>query len=233
VPEARYWAVVPAAGAGRRRHAATPKQYLPLAGCALIAHTIERIAGVPAIAAVVVVTAPGDGWWPEVRAGLGIEILEAEGGAERCDSVLNGLAALRECAAADDWVLVHDAARPCVRRDDIERLMVQAGGKGCGGLLAAPLSDTIKRDDEDHCVAATIDRSGLWRALTPQMFRLQALESALRRARARGVAVTDEAQAMELAGAAPRLVRGHPDNIKVTTPDDLRLAELYLRMQAR
>ena len=211
---------------------ATPKQYLKLAGRSLIAHTIERLAGVADIAAVVVVTAPGDACWARIRAGLETEVLEAEGGAERCDSVLNGLAALRARAAADDWVLVHDAARPCVRRADIERLMRDAGENGCGGLLATPLNDTIKRDDGAQYVAATIDRNGLWRALTPQMFRLGALESALRSARASGVAVTDEAQAMELTGAAPRLVRGHPDNIKVTVPDDLRLAELYLRMQA-
>ena len=212
---------------------ATPKQYLSLAGQPLIAHTIARIAEVPGIAAVVVVTAPDDRWWPEVRAGLKHPVLEAAGGAARCDSVLNGLAALRNLAADDDWVLVHDAARPCVRREDIERLMKEPGPHDCGGLLAVPLTDTVKRDDGRDHVAVTIDRSGMWRALTPQMFRIAALESALRGARASGVAVTDEAQAMERTGAMPRLVRGDADNIKVTTPADLRLAELYLRIQAQ
>jgi 2-C-methyl-D-erythritol 4-phosphate cytidylyltransferase len=159
-------------------------------------------------------------------------VARADGGPERCHSVLNGLRRLREMAAADDdWVLVHDAARPCVRQEDVARLLDELSADPVGGLLAVPARDTIKRADVGGTVVETIDRNVIWRALTPQMFRLGALTAAIVQALGRGVLVTDEAQAMELAGAAPRLVTGHEDNIKITTQSDLALAEFYLRQR--
>ncbi len=229
MPAPRFWAVVPAAGIGRRMGAATPKQYLELAGRALIAHAVGCLAGHPQIAAVVVALAAGDRWWPRVREAEGLAAIETTGGATRADSVLAGLAALAGHADPEDWVLVHDAARPCLRGDDLERLIAAGAGHPDGALLAIPVRDTVKRADPAGRVVATVERSGLWRAQTPQMFRLGALREALAAALAAGHTVTDEAQAMERAGAAPLLVEGCAENIKVTTPADLALAELYLR----
>ena len=150
------------------------------------------------------------------------------GGAERCHSVLNGLEALRQHADLTDWVLVHDAARPCLAVADLDRLMNELADDPVGGLLAAPVRDTLKQADSAGRVATTVDRSRLWHALTPQMFRLGRLRDALNAALARGLLVTDEAGAMEAAGFAPRLIEGRADNVKITRPEDLALAEFYL-----
>jgi 2-C-methyl-D-erythritol 4-phosphate cytidylyltransferase len=154
------------------------------------------------------------------------------GGVTRAHTVLNGLAALGGHARADDWVLVHDAVRPCVRSGDIDRLIAEVEHSEHGGLLALPMADTVKRADEQERVVETVPRARLWRALTPQMFRFDDLRSALQQALALGIEITDEAMAIELAGGRPRLVAGHPDNIKITLPGDLALAELFLRQQA-
>jgi len=161
------------------------------------------------------------------------KVLLGSGGAERAQTVLNGLRALETYAAPDDWVLVHDAARPCVRHTDIDSLLAAVAGHADGGLLALPLSDTVKRADHNGCIEETVPRTGLWRALTPQVFRLAALRDALESAMRAGVEITDEASAMEYSGARPRLVHGHADNIKITLPEDLALAELFLREQER
>lgn len=228
----RCWAVVPAAGVGARMGAASPKQYLPLRGKTVLEHTLARILGHPRIAATVLVIAAADGRWSRLAPGFAEQaLIVAHGGAERCHSVLNGLRALAGHAAPQDWVLVHDAARPCVRREDIDRLVEQLHEHPLGGLLGIPVADTMKRTDGQGNVIATVHREGLWRALTPQMFRYEMLSRALREALDRGMVLTDEAAAMESAGYSPRMVEGHADNIKITRPQDLALADMYLQQQ--
>lgn len=223
------WCVVPAAGRGRRFGGDVPKQYLELAGKPLLLQTLERLAAHPRIAGLMLVIAADDASWAHgLIEVLGKPLLRTVGGAERADSVLAGLRALPASVATGDAVLVHDAARPCVRAADISRLIDEAVPAG-GGLLAAPLRDTLKRADAQGRVAATEPRESRWRALTPQLFPRGALEAALADATAAGVAITDEAMAMERAGHAPLLVEGSEDNIKVTTPADLALAEFVLR----
>jgi 2-C-methyl-D-erythritol 4-phosphate cytidylyltransferase len=228
---ARFWVVLPAAGSGRRMGGNTPKQYLPLAGKPVIEHSVERFGSHPRISGVVVVIAATDKHWAALRPQSPGSIWTAVGGAERCHSVLSGLQRLREWASPADWVLVHDAARPCVRRTDIDLLLDRLGDDPVGGLLALPVFDTLKRADPAGVVSETVPREGMWRALTPQMFRLEPLMQALLQALQHGQAVTDEAAAMELAGARPRIIPGHRDNIKITCPEDLDLAEWYLRRQ--
>jgi len=224
-----HWCVVPAAGRGRRFGGDVPKQYLRLHDKPLLLHTLERLAAHPRIAGLMLVVAADDASWVQsIVEVLGKPLLRVTGGAERADSVLAGLRALPASVAVDDCVLVHDAARPCVRAADISRLIDLAVPAG-GGLLAAPLRDTLKRADAQGRVAATEPREARWRALTPQLFPRAALEAALAAAAASGVAVTDEAMAMERAGHAPLLVEGSEDNIKVTTPADLALAEFILQ----
>lgn len=213
--------------------AAIPKQYLPLGGKTVLQHALDSLFGDVRVDAVVVALAPDDAHWPMLKAPPGRRLLRAPGGAERCDSVLNALHVVAEQAGVDDWVLVHDAARPCLRAADLTRLIDELHNDPVGGLLAIPVCDTMKRAGADGRAAATVERSGLWHALTPQMFRVGALTEALAAARARSLAVTDEASAMELAGAAPRLVEGHGDNLKITRPEDLALAEFFLRIQER
>jgi 2-C-methyl-D-erythritol 4-phosphate cytidylyltransferase len=225
-----YWAMTPAAGAGKRMGSTIPKQYLPLAGRPVIAHTLAALLNYPRIAGLVVAISPGDDWWPEVAARMGTDkpLRVVTGGAERCQSVLNGLEALWECAHPDDWVLVHDAARPCLTAGDLDRLLAELADDPVGGLLAVPVRDTLKQVDDARRITATVDRSRLWHALTPQMFRLGMLRDALRATLENGRLVTDEAAAMEAAGFAPRLVEGRADNVKITRPEDLTLAEFYL-----
>lgn len=232
--EPAYWAIVPAAGSGRRMGAALPKQYLRLGDRTVLEHTLDTLLAVEALAGVVLVVAADDSDWAVIRPRyVGQSLVVVNGGAERCHSVLNGLDALAGKAAASDWVLVHDAARPCVRRDDIRALMAGMDTDSDGGLLGVPVADTMKRVAADGRVAATVDRGGLWHALTPQMFRLEQLRAALRQAIEAHSMVTDEASAMELAGYRPLMVQGHRDNIKITLPADLELAAFYLQAEKR
>lgn len=223
--------MIPAAGVGARMGAAVPKQYLPLGGATVIEQTLIRVCGHPGVSGVVVAVAADDPHWASLRASCGVAVLRAHGGSARCHSVLNALDRLAQQAADDQWVLVHDAARPCVRHADIDRLVEQLWDHPVGGLLAVPVRDTMKRADGQGRVCETVERRGLWHALTPQMFRLGPLRQALRAALAAGALVTDEASAMEFVGEMPRLVQGHGDNIKITRPEDLVLAEFYLREQ--
>jgi 2-C-methyl-D-erythritol 4-phosphate cytidylyltransferase len=226
-----FWCVVPAAGRGTRVGGDCPKQYLPLAGRALMLHTLERLAAHPRVAGLLVTLSASDAHWPAVDAMHGKPVLTAIGGAERSDSVLAGLDALPDAVGADDFVLVHDAARPCVRQADISRLMDRCTVAD-GGLLGAPLRDTLKRANDASRSMATEPRDERWRAFTPQMFRRGQLSAALRDASARGVKISDEAMAMEQAGFAPLLVEGAEDNIKVTTAADFALAEFLLARTA-
>lgn len=223
----RFVALVPAAGSGSRMGSALPKQYLPLRGEPLLRHALRALAAAEAVERVVLVLSPDDDRFDAaMAAGLAkLEVLRC-GGASRAETVRNGLEALAATLAPDDWVLVHDAARPCLDPAEVERLIAELRDDAVGGLLALPLADTLKRADEDGRVAATVPRGGLWRAQTPQMFRHGLLRQALGRAADDGV--TDEASAIEALGLAPRLVAGSERNLKVTYPDDLALAGLYL-----
>jgi 2-C-methyl-D-erythritol 4-phosphate cytidylyltransferase len=204
-----------------------PKQYLELAGRTVLEHTLARLCTHPRIHGVLVCVSPDDAWWPTLTPGFDRLLGTAPGGAERADSVLSGLRALSGSAGGNDWVLVHDAVRPCLRHSDVDALITDVGDGADGGLLGVPVSDTVKRVGADQRVAG----EGLWRALTPQMFRLDSLGLALEQAQARGLPVTDEASAIEHAGGRPRMVPGHADNIKITVAGDLALAELFLRRQ--
>ena len=227
-----YWAVVPAAGSGRRMGVETPTQYLRLAGRRVIDHTLQRLLDHPRIGGLVVALSADDGWWGQGDLAGDPRIRCVVGGQERCHSVLNALNELQRIAAADDWVLVHDAARPCLRHGDVDRLIDQRSADPVGGLLASPLHDTVKSSNDSQRVSETLPRERLWRAFTPQMFRLAPLMHALQAALTAGMLVTDEAGAMERLGQAPRLIEGHDDNIKITRPQDLELAAFYLGQRA-
>ncbi|WP_413623625.1 2-C-methyl-D-erythritol 4-phosphate cytidylyltransferase [Luteibacter sp. Lutesp34] len=221
------WCVLPAAGKGVRAGGDRPKQYQPIGGRPMIEHTLERLAAHPLVAGLVVAIAAGDRHFAATDTIGGKPLRVTVGGGERRDSVLAGLLALPASVSERDFVLVHDAARPCVRAADIARL-VELAGQGEGGLLGAPLRDTLKRADAACHSIATEPREGRWRAFTPQMFRRGPLVRALRLAGEDGIVVSDEAMAMERFGVAPLLVEGSEDNIKVTTPADFALAEFLL-----
>lgn len=210
-----------------------PKQYLPLHGRRVIEHSLDRLLSHPRVEAVYVALSPNDDWWVSTMHANASRVIRVDGGAERCHSVLNALDLLCQHADPQDWVLVHDAARPCLRREDLERLIDCLEQDPVGGLLGVPVHDTMKRvDEKSGRVAATLPRDRLWHAYTPQMFRLGALRAALQDALKQGLLVTDDASAMELAGYPPKMVQGHSDNIKITRPADLALAEFYLARQA-
>jgi 2-C-methyl-D-erythritol 4-phosphate cytidylyltransferase len=227
------WALVPAAGAGLRMGADRPKQYLALMGRPILQFTLERLGSYVPLRGILVGISADDRFWPSLPTNLPKVLGTFAGGAERAHTVMNGLRILAQHARPDDWVMVHDAVRPCVRHADLDRLMNAVHATRDGGLLGLPLADTVKRVDATEQVVETVPRSGLWRALTPQVFPLVRLQQALQQAIAQGIAVTDESAAIELAGGRPRMVAGHPDNIKVTLPADLALAEVYLRQQVR
>lgn len=219
---------MPAAGSGRRFGGGIPKQYLQVAGRPLIQHALEALLAHPGVEGAVVALAEGDHCWPGWTRLCGKPVLTCVGGAERADSVLAALRALPEDVANDILLLVHDAARPNLHRDDLTRLIAAADDCLDGAILAAPVRDTLKRADADARIETTEPRADLWRALTPQAFRRDLLLRALQSAQADGVAVTDEAMAIERLGLHPALVEGREDNIKVTTPADLALVEFLL-----
>ncbi len=217
-----FWAIIPAAGVGSRMQADRPKQYLPLAGKTILEHTLACFLDHPQLRGLVVSLAGDDPYWPLLACAIDSRIERAEGGRERADSVLNGLLRLTELGAQEnDWVLVHDAARPNLSRSDLDTLLETLADDPVGGLLAVPARDTLKRAGADGRVCETIDRSVVWQAFTPQMFRLGFLHRVLADALVADVNVTDESSAVEWAGFAPRLVEGRADNIKVTRPEDL------------
>ena len=227
--ESNLWLIVPAAGIGQRMQAECPKQYLRIDCRFILDITLSRVLNAAQFSGCMVPLNPSDHWWPTTESSQDKRIQTCIGGAERADSVLAALRALAGQAGDDDWVLVHDAARPCVRQQDIEMLMTRLEDHAVGGLLGVPVADTMKQVDSDNMILKTVERDGLWRALTPQMFRLGPLRDALQQAIASGVMVTDDAAAMEMAGHRSKMVEGHADNIKITRPGDLKLAEFYLQ----
>ena len=226
------WVVIPAAGAGRRLGSQIPKQYLSVAGRALLAHTLAVFDRIERVRGIVVVISAQDQYWPQLGWQGDKPVYTVTGGTERCHSVDNALRSLRQSARDDDWVLVHDAARPCLTRQDVNKMFSLLDGHAVGGLLAAPVTDTLKQADAQGECVATIERADKWRALTPQMFRYAVLREALHRAIEHGVLVTDDAEAVERAGYRVRLVPGRADNIKVTSQEDLLLAEWLLQSRA-
>ena len=220
-----FHALVPAAGFGSRMGGELPKQYLPLAGQPMIAHALGTLCACAEISTVFVVLAPGDTLFHSYdwsRFGDKLQPLFCGGGA-RADTVLNGLQASE--LEPDDWVLVHDAARPCLTRAHLDKLIAEVRDDAVGGILAVPVADTLKRDAGNGRILRTESREQLWQAQTPQMFRAGLLAQALQQ----GGSFTDEASAVEAMGLQPRLVLSEPTNFKVTYPQDLLLAELLLR----
>jgi 2-C-methyl-D-erythritol 4-phosphate cytidylyltransferase len=223
----RYFGLLPAAGTASRFGAAGLKQYAPIAGKPMLRHAIERLLALPELEVLFVVLAPDDADfrkydWSEFGARLAPLYC---GGASRRDSVLNGLVAAASAVDPNDWILVHDAARPCLGRPELRRLIEEVGKDEVGGILAVPVADTLKRGDEERRIVATEPREGLWQAQTPQMFRHGMLLRALRDAEH----VTDEASAVERLGYKPKLVEGSTKNLKVTFPADLEIAEGILK----
>ena len=228
----KVFALVPAAGQGTRIGETVPKQYLPIAGKPMMFHSIEALAGVSRIERVYVILSPLDRHWGQHDWSAFPDKIQALfcGGAHRPESVKNALDQLQEGIGKDDWVLVHDAARPCIETELINQFLDEVGDDPIGGLLAMPIADTLKSADENQRVAATIPRLNLWRAQTPQMFRYDLL----RRGLAAKPDATDEAQAVESIGySAPRLVQGENTNLKVTWSEDMFLAEMILKKQGR
>src|SRR5688572_14430738 len=228
----RYFLVIPAAGSGRRFASAVPKQYAPLGSSTVIEHALAPFEADADCAGIAVALAAGDTDWPAIAARRTRLIETTEGGEQRAHSVRNALRALATRVREDDWIMVHDAARPCFAAADLALLKRELSSHPVGGLLAVPLADTLKRalEPASHVthVDSTLDRDGLWRAATPQVFRFGMLLRALEAALASGRMPTDEAQAIEWSGQRPRLVAGRADNIKVTTADDLVLAGAIL-----
>jgi 2-C-methyl-D-erythritol 4-phosphate cytidylyltransferase len=233
----RYYLVVPAAGSGRRFASAVPKQYAPIGASTVIEQALAPFEADADCAGIIVAVAADDPHWAVISARRPRQVGTAAGGEHRAHSVRNALRALASQARDDDWVMVHDAARPCFTATDLALLKRELASHPVGGLLAVPLSDTLKRALEpgSHVthVDATVDRDGLWRAATPQVFRLGVLLRALESALAAGRLSTDEAQAVEWSGQRPRLIAGRADNIKVTSGEDLALAAAILAARSR
>ena len=230
--ERRCFAVIPAAGTGSRMGLDVPKQYLEIEGHTLLEHALMALVACEEIGAICVALHAEDTRASTLPTMSDPRVRSTIGAAERSGSVLAGLQALADVADDSDWVLVHDAARPCLRQSDIANLMQKVGATGVGGILAEPLVDTVKEVDAAALVQRTLDRSQLWRAQTPQMFRIGELREALNSASANGAVITDEASAMELAGHSVQIIPCASHNMKVTVPVDIELAAFYLSRAA-
>ncbi len=211
----------------------TPKQFLALGQRTVLEHSLESLWSAIVLDGLVLVSHGHPALASLIERHYEQNLIRAEGGKERSHSVLNGLNALSDSALANDWVLVHDAARPCVRQQDLHLLIDTLANNAVGGLLGTPARDTMKKTDIKGVVIETVERNFLWHACTPQMFRYGLLREALMKALEDGYEVTDEASAMEHAGYRPLMVEGHVDNIKITRPEDLPLAEYFLQQQGR
>ena len=230
----QFIVVVPAAGVGKRMLSSCPKQYLTINNKTILHHTVERLLSHRNIAKVVLAISDDDAYFCDTTLAVNPNVIRVSGGAERVDSVLSGLKVVDE----SQWVLVHDAARPCVTHDDIDKLIENCVTKQCGGILAAPVVDTMKHAktctvNDDIEIDKTIDRSKLWHAFTPQMFNAKILKQAIEQAQKKGLSITDEASAIEAAALPCLLISGRRDNIKITRPEDLVLADFYLQQQVK
>jgi len=226
----RVFAVVPAAGVGSRMQADRPKQYLELHGQTVLEHTLNRLLAFSPIEKIVLPVSSDDAYWKDISLNGHPKIVSCEGGRERFESVLNGLKKLLEFGAQkEDWVMVHDVARPCIQHDDLQKLLDDASEQG--SILGAQVRDTMKRTKDSGEIITTVNRENLWHALTPQLAPLGVLIKAIETSIEDGVNITDEASALEHVGLAPKMVAGRPSNIKITRPEDLALAGMYLSNQ--
>ncbi len=231
------WAIVPAGGIGKRMQSDIPKQYLSLNGRPVLEYTVNTLLNNKNVNGLVIALQPDDTYWSQINIISNKPVMTTDGGVERANSVLNAIEKLFQQEQFDvenDWVLVHDAVRPCLQQQDIDKLIEEVAQNENGGILALPVRDTMKRQVLGVSAASidkTIDRENLWHALTPQYFPALTLKNALQAAQREKLNTTDESSAMELAGFSPKLVQGHEDNIKITRPDDMRLASLYLQSQ--
>ncbi|EGU30562.1 2-C-methyl-D-erythritol 4-phosphate cytidylyltransferase [Vibrio sp. N418] len=223
-------AIVPAAGVGSRMKAGKPKQYLTIGQQTVLEHTVEKLLAHPAVGIVVVAITDGDPYFPELSIATHPRVIRVSGGKERADSVLSALQYV-QAHQLGEWAMVHDAARPCVRVEDLNTLISVSQTHDVGAILASPVRDTMKRSNQNGDIDHTVDREALWHALTPQMFKTEPLTRILSDALAAGAMITDEASAFEWAGLQPALVQGYADNIKITQPEDLALAEFYLERE--
>ncbi len=224
------WGIVPAAGIGKRMRSEVPKQYLKIKGRSVLEYALSQLWEVPALSGIVVCIHARDSHWCKLSIRHSKLLGTVTGGKTRAESVINGVRFLRQCGDPEDWVLVHDAVRPCVRSDSIQTLIENVHSDD-GGLLAVPVTDTVKKVNPKHRVDLSINRESLWLAQTPQFFKLGLLEQALNRAVSDHAFITDEASAMEYDGYHPKVVRGSVDNIKLTIPEDLILASFYLHQR--
>ncbi len=210
---------------------AIPKQYLPIFGKTVLEHTLEKLLAFSFIQKIIVPVSADDRYFATLPISRHEKVLRVNGGKDRVDSVLSALEVLSD--DLDGWVLVHDAARPCVSEKDISTLVEKVLNSGTGGILASPVRDTMKRGDSNGFISETVSRENLWHALTPQMFTVSDLLSTLKKAKQAGLTITDEASAMEWAGKKPLLVTGRSDNIKITQAEDILLAEFYLSKEEK
>jgi 2-C-methyl-D-erythritol 4-phosphate cytidylyltransferase len=227
----KYWAIVPAAGVGQRFSADIPKQFHQLNGALVAQHTLSRLLSLPVIRAIVAPCEVGSGYWTKVPAAADPRVKLVAGGKQRADSVMNGLIALQEYAADQDWVLVHDMARPCVTAANIAKLIAELDGHSVGGILAAPINDTLKVVAADKRILSTVNRAEYRAAQTPQMFRFGLLKSSIQAMLDQQKLPTDEASAIEFAGFSAQVVEGRQDNIKITRREDLAIAEAIMKNQ--
>lgn len=225
---ARYWVVIPAAGVGSRMGVDKPKQYISINGKTILEYTIDCFLHRKEIEKIIVAISPTDDYWPSLSISKNERVITAPGGAERYQSVLNSLHLLSDKADDDDWVLVHDAARPCLEQKAIDRLISVLREHDVGGILALPCRDTMKRVNGEGEIEKTVDRESLWHAQTPQMFKYKKLMSAIDDALTHNVFITDESMAMERFGYKAMIVQGQHENIKITHKDDLQHLNLYL-----
>lgn len=223
------YAVIPAAGLGLRMGADAPKQYLKIVGIPILEHTINNLAKFPQIEKIIVAIQPEDNYWPAISLTHPQKIITTIGGRERIHSVLHGLHALTKFAKKEDWVLVHDAVRPCLPEQDFLSLIEACQDHPVGGILGVPVRDTLKKVSANSIIEKTIDRENLWGAQTPQMFRYQLLIDALNHALQNKIKITDESSAVELMGHQPLIVQGSIQNLKITYPEDLWIAEKFLQ----
>lgn len=231
----KMWVIVPAAGIGSRMESDTPKQYLRVLGKTILEHTLERLLTISAVEGVLVCLAENDTFWKELPISKHESVLSVQGGSERMHSVYNALNFLQKHFKQPNdfssFVLVHDAVRPCVHREDIEKLISELSLDEVGGLLATPAVDTLKRVNENKRVTETLSRERCWRAQTPQMFRMTILKKSIELLLNRGQVVGDESSAMEASGFSVKVVEGSQENIKLTLPSDLPLLEAILKSQ--